>query len=73
MNNMNREIDISLKKINYMKYCKLCLLPDTKPQLTFDENNNVTHCLIEAVISHRAQQIDWIELKESEHWLQGWK
>ena len=39
----------------------------------FDENNNVTHCLIEAVISHRTQQIDWIELKESEHWLQGWK
>jgi tryptophan-rich hypothetical protein len=42
-------------------------------ELEFDENNNVTHCLIEAVISHCAQQIDWIELKESEHWLQGWK
>jgi|TARA_B100000780_G_scaffold262063_1_gene214914 tryptophan-rich hypothetical protein len=42
-------------------------------ELEFDENNNVTHCLIEAVISHRTQQIDWIELKESEHWLQGWK
>ena len=42
-------------------------------ELEFDENNNVTHCLIEAVMSHRTQQIDWIELKESEHWLQGWK
>ena len=42
-------------------------------ELEFDENNNVTHCLIEAVISHRTQQINWIELKESEHWLQGWK
>ena len=42
-------------------------------ELEFDENNNVTHCLIEAVISHRTEQIDWIELKESEHWLQGWK
>ena len=42
-------------------------------ELEFDENNNVTHCLIEAVISHRTQQIDWIELKESEHWQQGWK
>ena len=42
-------------------------------ELELDENNNVTHCLIEAVISHRTQQIDWIELKESEHWLQGWK
>ena len=42
-------------------------------KLKFDENDNVTHCLIEAVISHRAQQIDWIELKESEHWQQGWK
>lgn len=45
MSNMNREIDISLKKINYMKYCKLCLLPDTKPQLTFDENGVCSACI----------------------------
>jgi tryptophan-rich hypothetical protein len=42
-------------------------------ELEFDENNNVINCLIEAVISNRVQPINWAELKESEHWQQGWK
>ena len=42
-------------------------------ELEFDENDKVIHCLIEAVISHRLQPINWEELKESEHWIQGWK
>ena len=41
-------------------------------ELEFNENDAVIHCLIEAVISHREQVINWAELKESEHWLQGW-
>jgi tryptophan-rich hypothetical protein len=41
-------------------------------ELELDENDTVIHCLIEAVISRRAQLINWAELKESEHWLQGW-
>ena len=42
-------------------------------KIEFDENNNVINCLIEAVISNRLQQINWAELKESEHWQKGWK
>ena len=42
-------------------------------ELKFDENNNVTHCLIEAVISNKSKLINWIELKSSLDWLQGWK
>ena len=42
-------------------------------KIEFDENNNVINCLIEAVISNRVQPINWAELKESEHWQQGWK
>ena len=42
-------------------------------EIEFDENNNAINCLIEAVISNRAQPINWSELKESEHWQQGWK
>ena len=42
-------------------------------ELELDENDNVIHCLIEAVISHRVQTINWAELKENEHWIQGWK
>ena len=42
-------------------------------KLVFDEDNIVTHCLIEAVISNRIELINWKDLKESERWLQGWK
>ena len=42
-------------------------------ELEFDENDNVTHCLIESVISNRAELINWKDLVESRHWLQGWK
>tara|TARA_B110000495_G_C22376287_1_gene243961 strand:+ start:20 stop:235 length:216 start_codon:yes stop_codon:yes gene_type:complete len=42
-------------------------------ELEFDENDNVTHCLIEAVISNRTELINWQDLKESEHWFQGWR
>ena len=42
-------------------------------ELQFDEDNKVMKCLIEAVISNRVQPINWKELKENEHWIQGWK
>jgi len=41
-------------------------------ELEFDENSNITHCLIEAVISSRSHPINWVELKDSKYWLQGW-
>jgi len=37
------------------------------------EENEVTHCLIEAIITKRTQSLDWEELKNQEHWLSGWK
>ena len=42
-------------------------------EVKFDENNNETHCLIEAIISNQSKLINWIELKSSLNWLQGWK
>ena len=41
-------------------------------ELEFDENDNVTHCLIEAVISNRTELINWKDLIESKYWQQGW-
>ena len=41
-------------------------------EVEFDEDGNVTHCLIEAVISRRSEPIDWQELKDRVEWLQGW-
>jgi tryptophan-rich hypothetical protein len=42
-------------------------------EMEFNEEGDVVHCLIEAVISHRAEAIDWRELADADKWLQGWK
>ena len=38
-----------------------------------NELNDVTGCIIEAVHSKRAAEIDPAELKDSDQWLQGWR
>lgn len=42
-------------------------------ELKFDEEDNVTHCLLEAVLTNREMPIDWQALKDTAHWRQGWK
>ncbi|MEP0175328.1 MAG: TIGR02450 family Trp-rich protein [Paraglaciecola sp.] len=42
-------------------------------EVEFDENGNLIHCLIEAILSKRSEPIDWTQLKNQEVWLQGWK
>ncbi|MGB1238757.1 MAG: TIGR02450 family Trp-rich protein [Pseudomonadales bacterium] len=42
-------------------------------EVEFDENGQVTRCVIEAIISKREQLIDWQSLKDTTTWQQGWK
>ena len=42
-------------------------------EVEFDEQGDVVHCLIEAVMTNRSAPIIWQELKNNETWLQGWK
>ena len=42
-------------------------------ELKYDENELISDCLIEAIISKRNESIDWNELKDSNKWQQGWK
>lgn len=42
-------------------------------ELELDEEGEVMHCLIEAVISNRTKVIDWKELKNQTSWIHGWK
>ncbi|ROH93682.1 TIGR02450 family Trp-rich protein [Stagnimonas aquatica] len=42
-------------------------------KLLRDEQERVIGCLLEAVLSRRSEQIDWRQLRESEHWLPGWR
>ena len=68
---------ISSKKLLNTKWT--AVTPSSKEKhflitkLVFDEDDIVTHCLIESVISNRSELINWKDLKESEQWLQGWK
>jgi len=68
---------LNTKKLLNSKWTSVKLIKKEKhfliTELELDENDNVIHCLIEAVISHRVQPINWTELKENERWIQGWK
>lgn len=41
--------------------------------MKFDDEGNVILCEIEAVMSKRAQEINWRQLKNQNMWLQGWQ
>jgi len=41
-------------------------------EVEFNEEGEVVHCLIEAVISHRAAPIRWQDLTDANQWQQGW-
>ena len=42
-------------------------------ELKIDSEGEVAHCLIEAVISNRSTEIDWVVLKNTDNWHRGWK
>ena len=42
-------------------------------EITFDELQKVTHCIIEAVMTKNEYAIDWRELKKSNLWRIGWQ
>ena len=42
-------------------------------ELKYDENELISDCLIEAIISKSNESIDWNELKDSNQWQQGCK
>ncbi len=39
----------------------------------FNDDGEIVHCLMEAIMTKRAETIEWLALKNSEDWLQGWK
>ena len=41
--------------------------------LDLDEENQIVHCIIQAVYSNNEYEINWIDLKDTQNWLQGWK
>ncbi|MGZ8227364.1 MAG: TIGR02450 family Trp-rich protein [Methylococcaceae bacterium] len=37
-----------------------------------DEQEIITACVLEAVMGHNEYELEWRELKNTSHWLQGW-
>ena len=68
---------INPKKLLHSKWTAVSPLNKEKhfmvTELKFDEEDNVTHCLLEAVLTHREMPIDWQVLKDTADWRQGWK
>lgn len=42
-------------------------------KMKFDDDGEVSLCLIEAVLTRKETAIDWQELTDHKVWLQGWK
>tara|TARA_B110000467_G_C18298274_1_gene469551 strand:- start:644 stop:886 length:243 start_codon:yes stop_codon:yes gene_type:complete len=42
-------------------------------KITVDENQSITECTIESVMSHNEYEINWRELKNSHRWKIGWQ
>ena len=68
---------INPKKLLNSKWTKVFPTKNEKhyliTELKYDENELISDCLIEAIISKNNESIDWNELKDSNKWQQGWK
>jgi len=72
-----RSNQINPKKLIHSKWTAANPLGKAKhfmvTEVEFDQDGLVTNCLVEAVISKRAISVQWRELKNRKHWLQGWR
>jgi tryptophan-rich hypothetical protein len=68
---------ISTKKLLNSKWTQVVPLNKEKhfiiTEVEYDDEGAVMSCVIEAIMSKRSTYIDWPDLKNTDHWLQGWK
>ncbi len=71
---MNR---VSPKALLHSKWTKIMIKNKEKhfiiTKVTFDEDQAVIECIIEAVISKNDYKINWRDLKDSTLWKMGWQ
>jgi len=71
---MNR---VSPKALLHSKWTKIMIKNKEKhfiiTKVTFDEDQAVIECIIEAVISKNDYKINWRDLKDSTLWKIGWR
>ena len=68
---------VSPKALFNSKWTKVDVLNKEKhfviTKVLIDENQTITQCIIEAVISHNEYEINWRDLKNSLCWKVGWQ
>lgn len=68
---------ISPKSLLNSKWTKIVVKNKEKhfviTKVTFDEEQRIIECIIEAVMSKNAYSIDWRDLKNPDSWKIGWK
>lgn len=70
---MNR---INPKVLLHSKWTKLQVINKEKhfivTKVSFDENQRIVECIIEAAMTNKEYSIDWRDLKNSTTWRIGW-
>jgi len=68
---------VSPKALLHSKWTKVEVCNKEKhfviTKVVVDENQSITQCIIEAVISHHEYEINWRDLKNSLCWRMGWQ
>ncbi len=68
---------ISPKALLHSKWSKIDITNKEKhfivTKVTFNEDQQVIECVIEAVMTNNEYHINWRELKLSDKWAMGWK
>jgi len=68
---------ISPKTLIHSKWTKMEVINKEKHfaviKVTFDDDQNVIECIIQAVMSNNEYEINWRDLKDSAMWKLGWK
>ncbi len=68
---------ISPKALLHSKWSKIDITNKEKhfivTKVTFNEDQQVIECVIEAVLTNNEYLINWRELKLSDKWAVGWK
>lgn len=68
---------ISHKSLLHSKWTKVDVQNKEKHfviiKVAYDEEQRVTECIIEAVMSRNQYEINWYDLKNSQCWIVGWK
>jgi tryptophan-rich hypothetical protein len=68
---------LSPKSLLYSKWTKVDVSNKEKhfviTNLSLDEDQRVTACMIEAIINKHEYAINWRDLKDSRKWIIGWQ